>query len=591
MVNLLLIFIKIFHSFLIMKERSKFPLLHFLIGLLIREAFAFWTGHPWDFEVWLRVGKHVSMGGNPYIILQRDLSLSFSPFNEMESIGYPPLAAYILAASYMLYERIGIDNKYLYYFILKQPMIISDVIIAILFFKYVTNTAMLFWIYNPYGILISSIWGALDPIALLFILLSLNYLKKNKYAFSGFSLGLATSIKTLPIIFMPQMIFSLKSVKERIKFTSLFILTFLASILLPFLVNRWEWGGIYNCFTYQVAFPVYGAISPFLIFEYVKDSMPLWIHNILTTLWIVALILSYIYSIKKKLPLNQAVLITMITFMASRVFASEPWLIYIISLLLLSSKNLPKRQIYTLLIVGFINLTANNTLLLWFISPINLDAFMLAHYLNNTPPYETFRLAVREIAALLLLQELLAIIFNDLPVIYKVANKLHKMGRTTIIVYAAFFLLTFILGLSIDYTVINMVTDWKHVLEKDFFMGLNFLSTYHLLIITLFLSWILTIVILSKKTFIEKVKLFLTLSILAIIASGIALPIFEYLRGTEILAGETLEIIGNFKMDDRVFFVLTILTISALPAISDLDNFSEFIIKLKGFFKYLKMIV
>jgi len=65
-----------------------------LTGLLIRELFAAWTGHPWDLEVWVRVGKHVALGGNPYTILHPDPMLSFSPFGDMESIGYPPLSAY-----------------------------------------------------------------------------------------------------------------------------------------------------------------------------------------------------------------------------------------------------------------------------------------------------------------------------------------------------------------------------------------------------------------------------------------------------------------------------------------------------------------
>ena len=37
------------------REPSRFRFL-LLIGLLVREAFSFWTGHPFDFEIWVRTG-------------------------------------------------------------------------------------------------------------------------------------------------------------------------------------------------------------------------------------------------------------------------------------------------------------------------------------------------------------------------------------------------------------------------------------------------------------------------------------------------------------------------------------------------------
>ena len=37
-----------------------------LAGLLIREAFSFWTGHPFDFEVWVRTGYEAAHGTDPY---------------------------------------------------------------------------------------------------------------------------------------------------------------------------------------------------------------------------------------------------------------------------------------------------------------------------------------------------------------------------------------------------------------------------------------------------------------------------------------------------------------------------------------------
>src|SRR5580658_8056206 len=38
-----------------------------LVGLAIRESFSFWTGHPFDFEIWIRTGYVVAHGTNPYL--------------------------------------------------------------------------------------------------------------------------------------------------------------------------------------------------------------------------------------------------------------------------------------------------------------------------------------------------------------------------------------------------------------------------------------------------------------------------------------------------------------------------------------------
>jgi hypothetical protein len=35
-------------------------------GLAIRETFASFTGHPFDFELWLRLGYYTSLGHDPY---------------------------------------------------------------------------------------------------------------------------------------------------------------------------------------------------------------------------------------------------------------------------------------------------------------------------------------------------------------------------------------------------------------------------------------------------------------------------------------------------------------------------------------------
>jgi len=44
-----------------------------VLGILAREALSFWTGHPFDFEIWVRAGYWVARGYTPYA------SLPFAP--------------------------------------------------------------------------------------------------------------------------------------------------------------------------------------------------------------------------------------------------------------------------------------------------------------------------------------------------------------------------------------------------------------------------------------------------------------------------------------------------------------------------------
>jgi hypothetical protein len=571
---------------------SKKVMFHILLGLFIRELFAFWTGHPWDFEVWARVGKIVAHGYNPYIILSHDSEISFSPYKEMESIGYPPLPSYIFALSYLLYrfvtDNIGFNSKLIYYFFLKQPIIFSDVLVGTLLYKYtktkthtlIPNILYTFWLYNPYCILLSAVWGSLDPISILFVFLAIILFENRNHLLSGMCLGISTAVKTFPLIFLPIfLVYILKPgshIKSHMpKFFLGFVIALSISILVPFKLNNWNWSGFYNSMIYQAQLPVYGGVSPFLVLEYVKKDIPPLLHNILSSLWITILVAIYFYSWKKETTLTCSLLISSIGFIISRIFTSESLILYPIIFAMISGeccRTTIKKRLLSLTPLSFANLMANNTLLIRFITPIYTEAFDIDIYLNNTEPMASIRLTLREILALLLFQEFLSIMFDEEPLVIKITRTLSTSDKKAIIGYCFFFALSLFLGLGIDYTVINMVTDWHTVLDQPFLLGLDLLSTYHLFLAIFFLTWILTIVLLKKGTRAEKLKTFLVLVVLVIISAGVALAIFQYLRTGNLLTGEQLILVKGILIQDRVFFVLALSCISTLPAIIGLDS-------------------
>src|SRR5260370_39667710 len=71
-----------------------------IIGIMVREAFSFWTAHPFDFASWVRTGDSVASGLSPYISMPYGPALSFAnafgtPGNHA-AIGYLPFQPSLL---------------------------------------------------------------------------------------------------------------------------------------------------------------------------------------------------------------------------------------------------------------------------------------------------------------------------------------------------------------------------------------------------------------------------------------------------------------------------------------------------------------
>ena len=180
-----------------------------LLGFAIREFFSFWTGHPTDFELWVRLGYAMTHGGDPYGVLPVVPGLSFANvfgYLNAPTIAYLPFWPLITGLIYILYSAVGWDNRFFYYFLLKQPIIFGDVGLAYLMFSFVyarkpeSNSlwVLSFWLFSPFTIIISGIWGMFDSIAISFVFLSIMSSKQVKMALWE---GLAIFAKTIPIIY------------------------------------------------------------------------------------------------------------------------------------------------------------------------------------------------------------------------------------------------------------------------------------------------------------------------------------------------------------------------------------------------------
>lgn len=177
-------------------------------AVAVREVFSFWTGHPYDFELWVRTGYWVARGVNPYGIINPAPGLSFVSnisAGGNPTIAYLPFWPLLLAGIYELYALLGSVSPYFYYFLLKQPIIASDVLVGFFLYKYLdarssdkARFVLKIWLFSPFNIILSGIWGMFDSVAALFVVFALT---ARPGAYRGAWEGIATFAKSIPLIY------------------------------------------------------------------------------------------------------------------------------------------------------------------------------------------------------------------------------------------------------------------------------------------------------------------------------------------------------------------------------------------------------
>lgn len=181
-----------------------------LVGLAVREAFSFWTGHPFDFETWVRIGYWVTRGLSPYHALPLAPGVSFAndfSASSTADVGYLPFWPLLLAGIYELYSLVGFGDRFVYYFLIKQPIILGDVLLAYLIYAFVERQKpgrgtrpMALWLFSPFTIILSGIWGMFDSMAMAAVMIAL--LAPPGKARAAWE-GAAILVKSIPVLFVP----------------------------------------------------------------------------------------------------------------------------------------------------------------------------------------------------------------------------------------------------------------------------------------------------------------------------------------------------------------------------------------------------
>lgn len=360
-----------------------------LLGLTIREVFSFWTGHPYDFELWVRLGYAMIHGGNPYGFLGPAPGLSFAnlySLRDSATIAYLPFWPLITGVLYMLYLTIGLNDRFLYYLFLKQPTILGDVALGYLLYSYVRlrnlNSSvwvLRFWMLCPFTIILSGIWGMFDSLAMAFVMISIMTTRHLKRAFWA---GLGTFAKSIPVIYTIPL-----SLKSRRNWQS-----FLVAIALPigfsaatFAVMGWSLTTVTSALSYTVtrSGESMSVWDLFFYFNYqgIIPTLDPFVSDLLGILWIPAVIIFTLIAYRKfgfdsDYGLIQSLLVVTLSFLVFKSRVTEQYAIY---LLALSTVDFalwnPNRKPLFLATAGvaLLYLVMNNFLLIRFLSPVYLD--------------------------------------------------------------------------------------------------------------------------------------------------------------------------------------------------------------------------
>jgi hypothetical protein len=283
-------------------EMLKDKRMLFAIGVVfvIQAAVSFWTGQQYDMDVWFNTGRWMNQGINIY--------------GPPHHLGYPPLWAFWCSFAYATFGSFG-GSIEIWRFVIKLPLILSHIALAIVVADYVRNRFSLnmarkvFWIILGWSffIYVGAIWGQINALSALLTFLAFYAVTNQKTAVGGVFLGLAVALKTYPIVALPAFfafIFRNRGKKETGKFTLIALAVPVVFTLAVFAVFQWDITYFLKTVFYSTpvfeAGPMQQNMGAMNFWSYVAlrgiDIIPLW-H--LRLLWIPLLAICAIYWLKR----------------------------------------------------------------------------------------------------------------------------------------------------------------------------------------------------------------------------------------------------------------------------------------------------
>ena len=375
-------------------------------GLLVREALSFWTGHPYDFEIWIRTGHAVAQGQNPYAYWPAVPGSFASLDRELPSAAYLPFWPLLTGALYRSWELVGSGNRFVLYFLLKQPGILGDAGTAYLLYRLAERwggdrrtalAALAAWSYFPYAIVISAVWGMFDSIVIALLLASLWVRRPpGGGAWRSALFGAGIFVKWITAIYLPLEAFAARGWR-RLQFLLGLILAG-AATLAAFVAFGWGYQNVFAASVSQshggghgmnwVAIVTGDPVGPVLA------TVP-YLEQGLSYLWIPAVLLAAVLAARwfatgRPQEMVRALLVVTLAFLLFRWGLNEQYLLYPFALAVLDLLLFhPGRRgvVLALEVPVWAYLLVNNDFALRFVSPLSAGVQPFTDAIDTHGPY------------------------------------------------------------------------------------------------------------------------------------------------------------------------------------------------------------
>ncbi|HEY6282370.1 MAG TPA: hypothetical protein VIW22_00415, partial [Nitrososphaerales archaeon] len=199
-------------------------------------------------------------------------------------------------------------------------------------------------------------------------------------------------------------------------------------------------------------------------------------------------------------------------------------------------------------------LVVNNLLLVRFFSPISLGAFNWDLMVDAASGIAELRFALLLVLSAFFSAEALSVALRRHSLLDTKLKLLRSVRPRDVAVPLSYVVVISLAGGFLDFTATKMVTDWALALQSSIFLGLSWLSLYHIMLVSAFEIMVLLIVAFSRRNLSDSISLLLLLTFLNFIASGFSLILYRALEGAPILSTITIYLAGS-SMTERAFVV------------------------------------
>jgi Gpi18-like mannosyltransferase len=332
-------------------------------------------------------------GKDPYGALPPVSGLSFANIysgQENPTIGYLPFWPIITALIYLTYSSMSFGNRFVYYFLLKQPIIAGDLALAYLLYSYISSRsgekavskwALCFWLFSPFTIILSGIWGMFDSLAMSFLVLSTMTVV---YAKRDILTGLGIFTKSLAVLYALPM-----TVGKGRNWWHVLLVFSLPALLSLLMIVGMGWS-VSNA-TEDLASTVgkggaLGSMSVWNVLAYlfylgIHPPISQFAYRVLGLIWIPAVIVFTVLAYRKlgfetDYGLIESMLVVTLAFLIFKARVTEQYSIYLLALSVLDValwNPRRKRLLIATLATALTYLILNNYFLVRFLSPVYPD--------------------------------------------------------------------------------------------------------------------------------------------------------------------------------------------------------------------------